>query len=344
MLLNKTTKFNFLFAFLVLIIFSILSLSEIETINSQTIISLLLFGVLIFSLISMADTVIVNYIRQCFTQNLLYAFSPLGILYILTIGYIVVVDQLTIQSVIIPLIYLFLPAILLWWDRHLPQQINWRSSVAILVVWFFIELGLVPKIDIPPQKGISFFLLVAMNGIIYSFVVIRGLDSIGYRLLPNSNDWKHACFYFGLFIAFFAIPIGFSTSFIRQTAELQPFWQFPIILLGIFLFTGLPEEILFRGLIHNLLAGRMKENRSEFSVLLISSVIFGLAHVNNLNPPFLFIHLFDKDWAIPWTYVVLATIAGWFYGLAYIRTRSILAPAILHAMVDGWWAYFFSGN
>ncbi|MAG83319.1 hypothetical protein CMK10_04085, partial [Candidatus Poribacteria bacterium] len=97
-MLNKTTKFNFLFAFLVLIIFSILSLSEIETINSQTIISLLLFGVLIFSLISMADTVIVNYIRQCFTQNLLYAFAPLGILYILTIGYIVVVDQLTIQS------------------------------------------------------------------------------------------------------------------------------------------------------------------------------------------------------------------------------------------------------
>jgi len=55
-------------------------------------------------------------------------------------------------------------------------------------------------------------------------------------------------------------------------------------------------------------------------------------------------HLFGTDWSIPWAYVILATIAGWFYGLAYIRTGSILAPAILHAMVDGWWAYFFNGN
>ena len=341
---SKITQFNLLFALLVLIVFSASLLSEIDAINSQTIISLLLFGILMFSLMGMADVVVINYMRQWFSQNLLYALVPLAVLYILTIGYIALVDQLTIWHAIIPLIYLFLPALLLWWDRHSPQYINWRNLIAILVVWFFIELGLVPKIDIPPQKGISFFLLIALNGIIFSFVVIRGLDSIGYRLLPNVSDWRYACLYLGLFVAFFVIPIGFSSSFIRQTTEWQPFWKFPIILLGIFLFTGLPEEIVFRGLIHNLLAGQMKENRSELPALLISSVIFGLAHINNSNPPFAFIHLFDKDWSIPWAYVILATIAGWFYGLAYIRTGSILAPAILHAMVDGWWVYFFNGN
>jgi len=113
-------------------------------------------------------------------------------------------------------------------------------------------------------------------------------------------------------------------------------------LLGIFLFTGLPEEILFRGLIHNLLAGRLKKGQSELPVLLISSIIFGLAHINNSDPPYIFVHLFGMDWSIPWAYVILASIAGWFYGLAYIRTGSILAPALLHAMVDGWWSYFFN--
>ena len=167
------------------------------------------------------------------------------------------------------------------------------------------------------------FLLIALNGIIFIFVVIRGLDSVGYRLRPNVDDWKYACLYLGLFVSFFAIPIGFSTSFIHQTSEWQPFWKFPVILLGIFLFTGLPEEILFRGLIHNLLAGWMRKgNRSELPALLISSIIFGLAHVNNSNPPFILMHLFGTDWLIPWAYVSLATIAGWFYGLAYIRTRS----------------------
>ena len=87
-----------------------------------------------------------------------------------------------------------------------------------------------------------------------------------------------------------------------------------------------------------------KGTRSELPALLISSIIFGLAHVNNSNPPFILMHLFGTDWSIPWAYVILATIAGGFYGLAYIRTGSILAPAILHAMVDGWWAYFFNDN
>ena len=339
-------RFNLLFALLVLIIFSASLFSETNTVvNSQTIMSLLLFGLLVFSLMSMADAAVVNYMRQWFRQNLFYALAPLAVLYILTIGYIALVDQLTIWSAITPLIYLFLPALLLWWDRHSPQHINWRNLIAILVVWLFIELGLVPKVEIPPQKGISFFLLIALNGIIFIFVVIRGLDSVGYRLRPNVDDWKYACLYLGLFVSFFAIPIGFSTSFIHQTSEWQPFWKFPVILLGIFLFTGLPEEILFRGLIHNLLAGWMRKgNRSELPALLISSIIFGLAHVNNSNPPFILMHLFGTDWLIPWAYVILATIAGWFYGLAYIRTRSILAPALLHAMVDGWWAYFFNGN
>ena len=56
---------------------------------------------------------------------------------------------------------------------------------------------------------------------------------------------------------------------------------------------------------------------------------------------------FEADKGALWpamTVVILSSIAGWFYGLAYIRTGSILAPAILHAMVDGWWVYFFNPN
>ena len=328
----------------VLIVFTAFAFSEVEQINLLVIVSLSLFGVLIFSLVGMADPEVVNYLRHRFGKNLLSALVPLTVLYILTIGYLAMLDQLTTGQIIFPLIYLFLPALLLWWDRHNPQHINWRNLIAILVVWFFIELGLVPAASIPPDKGVSFFLLIALNGIIYSFLVIRGLDSMGYRLRPNVEDWKYACLYLGLFIAFFAVPIGFLTSFIGQTTDWKPLWQFPFILLGIFLFTGLPEEILFRGLIHNLLAGRLKKNQSELPVLLISSIIFGLAHVNNSDPPFIFVHLIGVDWSIPWAYVILATIAGWFYGLAYIRTRSILAPAILHAMVDGWWSYFFNAS
>ena len=176
---SKITQFNLLFALLVLIIFSASLFSETNTVvNSQTIMSLLLFGLLVFSLMSMADAAVVNYMRQWFRQNLYYALAPLAVLYILTIGYIALVDQLTIWSAITPLIYLFLPAVLLWWDRHSPQHINWRNLIAILVVWFFIELGLVPNVSIPQEGGISFFLLIALNSIVYSFLIYTVYSSV----------------------------------------------------------------------------------------------------------------------------------------------------------------------
>ena len=104
-------RFNLLFGLLVLIIFSASLFSETNTVvNSQTIMFLLPFGLLVFSLMSMADAAVVNYMRQWFRQNLFYALAPLAVLYILTIGYIALVDQLTIWSAITPLIYLFLPA------------------------------------------------------------------------------------------------------------------------------------------------------------------------------------------------------------------------------------------
>ena len=56
-------RFNFLFALAVLIIFTALVLSGIENINPPVIVGLLLFGVLMFSLVGMADTEVVNYLR-----------------------------------------------------------------------------------------------------------------------------------------------------------------------------------------------------------------------------------------------------------------------------------------
>ena len=124
----------------------------------------------------------------------------------------------------------------------------------------------------------------------------------------------------------------------------QPFWQFPFILLGIFFFTGIPEEFIFRGILYNLLARTIQGKHAQWIALASSSVIFGLAHLNNHTPPQVEVHLLGFQYMVPWAYLILATIAGWFYGLAYIRTGSILAAALLHAMVDGWWRYFFGGN
>jgi len=94
----------------------------------------------------------------------------------------------------------------------------------------------------------------------------------------------------------------------------------------IFAGTALPEEILFRSLIQNLLMLRFGQRTR---VLLLASFIFGCAHLDNGPQP------------LPnWRYMILATIAGIAYGTVYRRSSTVLSSAALHCLVD-WTKHFF---
>jgi membrane protease YdiL (CAAX protease family) len=95
----------------------------------------------------------------------------------------------------------------------------------------------------------------------------------------------------------------------------------------IFVATALPEEILFRSLIQNWL---MQKFGSTTGVLIVASVIFGCAHLNNGPQP------------LPnWRYMILATIAGLAYGKVFQRASSAMASMTLHALVDATKHVFF---
>ncbi len=95
----------------------------------------------------------------------------------------------------------------------------------------------------------------------------------------------------------------------------------------IFLFIALPEEILFRGVIHRYLERVLRW--SPLATLILSSVIFGAAHLN--NPP-------NVGY-----YFILATIAGIFYGRTFVRTGKVVPAALVHLAVDWMWSVFFAG-
>jgi membrane protease YdiL (CAAX protease family) len=97
---------------------------------------------------------------------------------------------------------------------------------------------------------------------------------------------------------------------------------FGVILAG----TALPEEILFRSLIQNLIVLRFG---ASWRTLLGASLIFGCAHLDNGPQP------------LPnWRYMILATIAGVAYGMVFQRASTVLSSTALHAMVD-WTKHFF---
>src|SRR5205814_7993893 len=89
----------------------------------------------------------------------------------------------------------------------------------------------------------------------------------------------------------------------------------------IFAGTALPEEILFRSLIQNLIVLRFGESGRT---LLLASLIFGCAHLDSGPQP------------LPtWRYMIMATIAGWAYGPVFQRSGTVISPAGVH-MAGAW--------
>ncbi len=101
----------------------------------------------------------------------------------------------------------------------------------------------------------------------------------------------------------------------------------PLVLkwIYIFIFVAVPEELFFRVWLQNLLERRAGRK----SALAIASVLFGLSHFNKRSTTF------------NWRYVILATIAGIFYGRAWREQRRLPASSITHATVDAIWTFWF---
>ncbi len=199
-----------------------------------------------------------------------------------------------------------------------------RPSLAdlliLLLLWLPIELKYFETAWRLPAGNPSYVLAktLGMELALFCFVVVRRLDGVGYRFRLAAEDLTVGLTALVVFLVP-AVPTALHTGFV----QFDPHWNGPgkwlLMSLGVFFFIALPEEVLYRGLIFNMLQ-RIILVGGPYPALLISSVIFGLSHLN--NPP--------GDWR----YVLLATAAGLAYGWAYLRSGSLLASSYTHALVD----------
>ena len=127
-------------------------------------------------------------------------------------------------------------------------------------------------------------------------------------------------------ISLIIIPAGVITGFLEFKDKIRFDPYYILAFVGIFLTIGLVEEIVFRAVIQNSLEKLFK---SHIPALITASVLFGLTHRNNAEPGFAFV------------YIILASIAGVFYGTAYKRSGSLFAPVFIHALVDTIWMALF---
>jgi uncharacterized protein len=169
-----------------------------------------------------------------------------------------------------------------------------------------------------------FTILLAVNVALISFVLVRKLNGIGYSI-----GWGRRWSFYVLasFIVFgaIAIPLGSGIHFIQFAPRWYEWKSLLFVAIAILCFTAWPEELLFRGLLQNVLS---RSGKSELAAWWTASVLFGFSHITNFGFP-------------NWRYVILASIAGLFYGWTWRKSGSIFASAIVHALVDATWHFFF---
>jgi membrane protease YdiL (CAAX protease family) len=202
----------------------------------------------------------------------------------------------------------------------------WQDYVTIAGVWAAVKFS--PSHWIWPFPGgrlaYVFTVLLCVNVALGTFLLARRFPGAGYSIAWGRRWGLYVGGSFVLF-AFIAIPLGTILHFVQFAPRWAQWKTLPFLTLAVLCFTAWPEEFLFRGLLQNMLA---RSTKSELAGWWTASVLFGFSHITNMGFP-------------NWRYVILASIAGLFYGWVWRKTESIFASAIVHALVDVLWHFLF---
>jgi membrane protease YdiL (CAAX protease family) len=200
---------------------------------------------------------------------------------------------------------------------------SWQDYAAALCLWLPVWAQWMYWVfPYPSQLTHVLTILLALATGAATFILARRLENVGYAL-----EWRRGFgfnFHFNfLLFAIIAIPLGLKLHFLLFSPSIRRLQ--PLVVVGILFFTAWPEEFLFRGVLQNLLSRTFS---SEWVGLIVASIIFGFSHI--LHAPF-----------PNWKYVLLASIAGFFYGRAWMKTKSLVPGVLIHALVDISWHVLF---
>lgn len=134
-------------------------------------------------------------------------------------------------------------------------------------------------------------------------------------MVRNKPAWQNS----GVIGGFFLFSLAFQNSF-RLGSVI-------VAIIYFYIFVALSEEILFRGYIQSRLNSVFGRPKRFFGVswgwgLIISSVLFGLWHLGSRLD------------MLEWPHVLWTMFAGLCFGFVREKSESVIAPAILHGIVN----------
>ncbi len=196
---------------------------------------------------------------------------------------------------------------------------NWRDFLVLATLGLAVDLrwfqGAWPaRLDI-------FGKVLLLDAGLYGFLAIRQLDGVGFDLRLRLRDAGIGLREVVLYTPI-ALALGLGLGFLHAHRTWPALASIALAWFFTFFFIAVPEETFFRGWLQNLLERRM----GRIPALFVTAALFGLAHFNKRAVHF------------NWRYVLLAAVAGVFYGRAWMRERRVGASAVTHATVDAIWS------
>jgi uncharacterized protein len=204
-------------------------------------------------------------------------------------------------------------AVLAYWFVVLPHV--WWADLGFVACAVTILLSQILKsIYVLPVRHVPVHVVPGHATLIHtaalSILVVRRISGIGYGFIPNRGEVIAGVRNFIYFLPFGAV-LGLSLKIFNYRGQ-SP-WLAPVLFVGYFWVLALSEEFAFRGVLQPIL-GRVG-----------TSVVFG------------FVHLWFRPGFPNWRMMLLATVAGWFYGRAYEQGGGIRASMVTHALTVTVW-------
>jgi membrane protease YdiL (CAAX protease family) len=208
--------------------------------------------------------------------------------------------------------YIILPAV--WW-ADLLFVVYVPAILLSRVLKDFIYV--LPVRHVPVHVVLGHAMLIHTAAM--SILVVRRFPGIGYGFVPSKKEILIGARNFLLFVPLGAV-LGLSLGVFKYHGQ-SPLLT-PALLLGYFWVLALSEELAFRGVLQQTL-GQVTGNRHI--ALALASIAFG------------FVHIWFPGGFPNWRMMILATVAGWFYGKSFEQGGGIRAAMVTHALTVTVW-------
>lgn len=179
----------------------------------------------------------------------------------------------------------------------------------------FVGLPILITLDLLP---FSRFALLLLATIIYLLILVRNKSFDKKRLgWHKFAGWKTLLSRYIAFILISVVIVAFIAPFslFRLPGGSLHFWM--IIMIAYPLFSVLPQTIIYRAYFFHRFKGLLKNDNA---LVLLNAILFAWLHI-----------IFGN-----WFAVITTFIAGIFFSLTYLRSKSMLVCATEHALYGNW--------